>query len=236
MGNPELRPSSGQPFPERHESLGREALNFYEATLRVLSDWPPKPVEVVFFHGRSFGDETGLFELVSEMYRLDAIRYVALFNNEGERVGSTIPYQANPGKTYYSRRLQEMGVDPNRILLADPAYHTRQENETFCKLAQREGWKSAVIVTQPHQLLRAMLGMAKVMEETSYWMEVYTAAPRTTPWLEIVGGSQGLERKPRLAHIQDEFNRILAYQQKGDLASFEKFFAYLINRDQLSSG
>lgn len=80
-----------------------------------------------------------------------------------------------------------------------------------------------------------MLGNVKVMEETSYWMEVYTAAPRTTPWLEIVGGSQGLESKQRLTHIKDEFDRILAYQKKGDIASFEKFFAYLEQRDQLLS-
>ena len=137
--------------PEKRETeQSREALQWYEATLRVLSDYPSKPVEAVFFHGRSFGDETGLFEMVLDMYRTSDIRYIALFNNEGERFGGTVLFQANPGKTYYDLTLQEMGVDSDRILFADPGYNTRQENETFCKLAQRERWKSAVIVAQPH--------------------------------------------------------------------------------------
>ena len=217
---------------EGREGLA-EGLQLYEATLRVLSDWPPKPVEAVFFHGRSFGDDTGLFELVSQMYHQGIVRQVALFNNEGERVGSSIPYQANPGKTHYRLRLQEMGVGSDRILFADPGYNTRQENETFCQLAATEGWESAVIVTQPHQLLRAMLGMVKVMAETNYWMEIYTAAPRTTPWQEVVRGSQGLESKPRLAHIKDELDRILTYQGTGDLASLAELFTYFEQRDKL---
>ncbi|TSC63427.1 MAG: Uncharacterized protein G01um101493_436 [Microgenomates group bacterium Gr01-1014_93] len=129
--------------------------------------------------------------------------------------------------------LREFGVAPERIHFNAPGdTNTRLENENFLTLSREQGWTSGVIITQPHQLLRAMLGMINAMEKRSYWMEIYTTAPRFSPWLEVVKGSQGLELKPRVEHIKDEFNKIIEYMGKGDLASFESLGKYLEKRER----
>ena len=58
--------------------------NFYyevaKATMMVLSSQPPKPVDALFFHSRSFGDFTGLFEIAGEMFKTEYIKFILLFN------------------------------------------------------------------------------------------------------------------------------------------------------------
>lgn len=211
---------------------GENSLNIYKATSMLLSGAPKAPVDVLFFHGRSFGDETGLFEIAGQMYRRDMIRKILVFNNEGERYGSNVPFEANLGKAEYRRRLRAQGILAKDIICPErQAFHTQQENDTFLEHSKKEGFRSGVILAQPHQVLRAMLGMLKAMQEQSYVMEVYAVAPKCTLWQEVVRGNQGLEEKRRVEHIGDELKRVYDYQQLGWLATFEELFIYLAKRE-----
>ncbi|MDO8573443.1 MAG: hypothetical protein Q7R77_01705 [Candidatus Daviesbacteria bacterium] len=210
-----------------------DSRNIYQATTMLLSGRPTKPVDVLFFHGRLFGDDTGLFELAADLVKNKMVGIVALFGNEGERVGSNIPFEANPGKTWYRKQLIEYGVPPDQIIFAaEGGYHTELESDGFLTLAAEKGWLSGAILTQPHQLLRATLGMVRAMQQQWYVMNVYTVTPPTTNWNEIVFGSQGMEAKPRVDHIVDELVRVAKYQQDGGLVSFTELFAYLEKRDR----
>ncbi len=208
-----------------------DAFRIYEATVKLLSSFPPEQVDALFFYSRSFGDDTGLFELAEELYTQNLINIIALFGNEGERVGSSIPFESNPGKTFYTMRLKKLGIPENRIFYTGPAFHTREENDAFLNLAIDRGWKSAVILAQPHQIVRIMLGLVQAMQRKSYWMKVFTAHPKYTPWLEIVMGSQGLEEKMRFRHIEDECNRIFYYIEQGNIATLEQLEDYLQRRE-----
>lgn len=210
-----------------------DSLNIYKASVILLSGCPAKPVDALFFHGRSFGDYTGLFELTAELASSDRVGAVVLFGNEGQRMGSSVPFEANPGKTWCREQLIGYGVSDDKILFAqEGGYHTKWENQDFVRLAGKRGWLSGVILTQPHQILRATLGMIRAMQEQQYGMEIYTAIPSQVPWGEVVKGSQGREEKPRIEHIKDELARVARYQQNGDIASFEDLFAYLESRDK----
>lgn len=209
------------------------AAEFFQASVMVLSGRPTKTVDVLFFHNRSFGDYTDLFEMAGEIFRKGSVRFVTVTNNEGERFGSTIPFEANPGMTECIRCLTEEQQIPSENILVPKtkAFHTRQENNTFLELSRQNSWRSGVILTQPHQLLRAMLGMVQAMGKEGYQMEVYTAAPPSTPWQEIVKGNQGVDLKPRVEYIADELERIYRYQASGELATLDELFEYLKARE-----
>ncbi len=216
----------------RSELEGLDPLQVYQATVMLLSGEPTQPVDALFFHGRSFGDTTNLFELAADFYRRGRTRFIALFNNEGERPGTTLPHQTNEGITWFRKQLVNNGVNQQQIISSrQGGYNTKMENNEFLDLSRDEGWTSAVIMTQPHQLLRAMLGMVRTIRDRNYWMNIWTLAPHLTPWYESVSGSQGFQSKPRIDHIADELIRIPQYQRQEDLASFEELFDYLKRRD-----
>lgn len=214
------------------ENFG-EIAKLYQATVMVLSGRPKEPVDVLFFHNRSFGDYTNLFEMAGEMFRRGGIRFMAVTNNEGERFGSNVPFEANPGVTECIRCLtEEQHIPLENILHPETkAFNTRQENNTFLELSMQKGWTTGRILTQPHQLLRPTLGMIQAMYEARYQMAVYTAAPTQTPWQEIVRGNQGTDLKPRVQHISDELERVYRYQKSGELATFDQLFEYLKERE-----
>lgn len=209
--------------------------NAYRANLMLLSGRPQKHVDVLFFHNRSFGDYTGLYEMARSMYQERQARFIAITNNEGETyLNPTEPFVANPGKTECIRKLTEGSrILRRRILIPEmKALHTREENTAFLDLSIKEGWESAVILAQPHQVLRPFLGLIQTMRQAGYWMDVYAAAPSSTPWLEEVKGNQGEQMKARSEHIDEELGRIYLRQSTNELASFEQLFAYLEAREQ----
>ena len=103
-----------------------------------------------------------------------------------------------------------------------------------------------MIATQPHQLLRAYLGLVKSMADRNYWMRVYAVSPRSKPsdswWTEVYAPSamltpESIPAGPRMRSRFDlmpgEVLKIPEYQKKGDLASFEDFYAYIKHRDSI---
>lgn len=77
-----------------------DPLELFQAQSMVLSNKPPKPVDAVFFHGRSYGDFDGVVATTAELYNQRLANHIALFNTEGERINSNVPFEANPGKTF----------------------------------------------------------------------------------------------------------------------------------------
>lgn len=203
----------------------------FKASIMLEATKTPRPVDALFFHSRSFGDETGLFEVINALYQDGLIKNIVLPNTEGEREGKSIPYEANRGKTAYTDDLIRLGINKNNILYGGPGKNTRTESDGFLTLAKEKDWKKAAVLTQPHQILRAMLGLIKSMEELNYWIYAYPVVPSCTPWQEVVYGSQGAEKKLREEHIRDEYDRIGRYQEQGYLASFESLFKYLKKRE-----
>ncbi|MDO8463070.1 MAG: hypothetical protein Q7S96_02250 [bacterium] len=205
-----------------------DALDVYRATCMLLSDQPKAPVDALLFHAKANGDQRGLIEFVASEQRRGLAQYIAINGSAGEALGGTTPGEAWPGAVEYTNQLCFLGVPPEAIICTRPAFHTRDENDAFLALARERSWRRVAIVTHPHQILRAFLGMVRAMGDAP--LVVYAQTPPHTNWSIVVFGSQGAEAMTRREHIHAEFKRIAAYQAKGDLAEFWQLHEYLGER------
>ncbi len=206
---------------------------FRRAHSFLLHDAPTEPVDAIFMHPLSHGDDDEMFPLAAELLAQKKANYIVLNGSNGEKLGETEPGKAWAGKDDYIRRLKQHGVAEQQIIVAGPAYHTRQNNDVFLEAAKKHGFKTAVTLNQPQQLLRATLGQIKVMNnrEFPYPMQVYATYPEPWDANKKVYGSQGAEQKRRYKLLlDDELDRIISYQAKGDIASFDEFFEYMNKR------
>ena len=109
------------------------------ANLLLLSSQPPKLVDAIFFHDRSYGDFTNLLEMAGVMYKTGAARFIATTNTDAARFGGNIPGEASAGKDWTVKHLLEQQVPIESILHPDtPSHHTREENNSFLELSEDE--------------------------------------------------------------------------------------------------
>lgn len=203
----------------------------------VLSDRPTSPVDAALFFGRSWFDaeKWGLYQLMVDLYKSGTVQYIVTYGLRGQRFGDITPNVVAPSNEYARDRLIKMGVPNENIITApliDPTKNnTLEEGRAFLKEARDHGWNSLVVVANPHQLLRATLGLLGVMDQQAEpSLSIWSAAPTNTDWTRRVRGAQGEHFGPRSDHIDLENGRIRTYQGKGDLASFPRYFDYLSNR------
>ncbi|MBI4093536.1 YdcF family protein [Candidatus Kaiserbacteria bacterium] len=113
-----------------------------------------------------------------------------------------------------------LGVPKEKVLLEEVGPHTRGEADRGMELAKKYGWRTILIVTSPHHEYRAFLTFLKAMRDARLDLRLVRAtAPLSwseeTPWGK------------RIDLLGQEFDRIVEYQKKGDVASYEEGIAYL---------
>jgi len=207
---------------------GNETDELCAAQIMVLSDRPPKRVDALWFFGRARGDTDRLFELVAGELKLGVADHVVINGSDGQRQGGKKPGEAWEGQHVWTLRLNQVGV--HDIRYCKPAGNTKVEGDAMLSYSLEQGWKSAVIICQPHQALRAMLGLVKSMADRGEWMRIYVVVPSCTDWFRPVFGSQGHDELPRYLHIQQELVRIRLYETRGDLCSPTDLIEYCRNR------
>lgn len=198
--------------------------DWVEATLRLVTD-PLASSDAVFFHARAEADDDGLFELVANLHHGGWAKTVVV---NGSKSGTLEPggtVHSYPGVEYYEKRLRLLGI--SSIYETDPAFNTLEENQVFLKLAREKRWKRAILVSQPHQILRIFLGAVQTMKIQGYWMTLYASVPSVTDWLKPVYGSQGQKLLPRHQHISEEEEKVIQYQGRGDIATLDDLLHYL---------
>lgn len=197
-------------------------------------DRPTEPVDILYFFGRSYLDASkeALYQMAVDLYKQKMVKKIIVPGTEGERLGGIIPRESQPGKTLMKNRLVKMGVDEDDVVFNEPGYHTKAEGDAFLRYSAEHNLNRVVVLTNPHQITRAMLGLIKTIDDKDLPIDVYAVTPNPSrfDWQRRVKGSQGLERKPRYMHIQDEIDRIKLYQDKGDLASFDEALSYMARR------
>lgn len=199
------------------------SLEMFQALATLLST-KPASADAVFFHARGFGDDDGLFELAAQLIKDGAARFVAINGFDGEGMGSE---KVSLGKDEYLRRLEECGLERSSITLTEPARNTRDENTAFLGLARERGWQSAIIIAQPHQLFRIILGALNEMKRRQMSFILRWAYPSNVDWQKLIRASQGEVRNCRFDDIRAEFERIPRYIAKGDLVTLGELIEYL---------
>ncbi len=191
-------------------------------------------VDTVFVFGRALGDFegdaniTGLLDFAVDLY-IDCASSITV-------PGYNPPARENhtdyPGGHAWRDYLINQEVNEGDIFLTSGemrVQHTRSEGDEFIECARKEGWRSALILANPHQILRAMLGLVKTLKIFNYHMCLYPAAPPRVAWRKEVYGSKGQRRLRRHEHINEEWARIQRYQAQGDLASLAELRDYLLS-------
>lgn len=206
-----------------------DASNLFTAQSMALSLEPKETVEAIFFHTRAERDDDNLFEIAAKTHMDGLTLFIILNGSDGQGMDG-IPQSGWPGKTVYIEKLANLGVPRSAILLSGIGKNTREENREYLKVAQGLGFNRVAILAQPHQMLRATLGLIKEMSVQAYHMQIYCLVPHATDWQKKVYGNQGKNFKPRLEHAADECERIIKYTESGDLATPQEFFAYFQKR------
>jgi uncharacterized SAM-binding protein YcdF (DUF218 family) len=121
-------------------------------------------------------------------------------------------------------RLLELGVPDAAVYAEETAAHTKAEADRMMELARERGWKSMLLVTSPHHQYRAFLTFLRAMHQAGLDL-VLRNTPAPLPWFS----DQPWGRRADL--LERELQQIAAYQEKGDVASYEEGIAYLERRD-----
>ncbi|TSC93686.1 MAG: Uncharacterized protein CEN91_149 [Candidatus Berkelbacteria bacterium Licking1014_85] len=192
----------------------------------ILSRKPDFCADAVLFHSRGFNDNDGLFKLAASLVSDSFARYIVINGFEGERFDGKMG-KTSPGALSYKKSLLAENVHQDKIIISEPAKNSREENKMFLKLAKENGWMNVIIISQPHQLLRLMLGALKEIKNRGMRIGLYSTAPNSTNWRKKVYASQGEKRDARFDDIQSEFKRISKYIKDGHLATLEELVEYL---------
>lgn len=205
---------------------------------RVLAPWhlapwptPSTAYPVAFVFSRCPGNwehapptNEGLLWLAAELHRSGVARQIAIPGTGADRGPETTTY---PGCRVWSRALAALGVPEDALVLVPgDGAHTRIEGDDFVRLAKERGWRDALILMNPHETLRVMLGLLVSFRLFAHPMRARPVTPAATDWNRAVYGSQGELRMARAHHILEEARRVLAYQRKGDLASLDELDRY----------
>lgn len=194
-------------------------------------------VDAIFVFGRAKGEweagrgNEGVLQTAVDLFEKRLAPRIVIPGYAGNPDGKGgIIRSAYPGRERWKEELTYLSVPVGSVALTRGAgTNTKTEGDDFVLLARQHSWRKAVVVTQPHQMLRAMLGLVKTMEQVDYWMNVLPVCPSQIDWAAPVYGSQGKKCLLRQEHIDEEWDRIPRYQKQGDLATFKELERYLCN-------
>ncbi len=114
--------------------------------------------------------------------------------------------------------LLERGVPEEAIEIESNSMNTRDQSLHICEMAKQRGWKSVIMVGSfPHYQARYYLTFLQGKKETGWNGTVIPAAAMLNVD-QIPGGRD----KTAGELMEEEFEKILAYQEKGHVASFEE--------------
>jgi hypothetical protein len=111
-------------------------------------------------------------------------------------------------------------LDPNQIVLTEPAVHTYMEAVNLQMAAERHQWKKIGILSFPYHIARCLLthlSVKKMRKTDIRWFECVEK--------QVLGGE--ILRKTRAEMLLEEWTRIEKYIQSGDCVSLEEGIEYL---------
>lgn len=116
--------------------------------------------------------------------------------------------------------LRKLGVPDDALVVRETAMNTKEESVQMLDLIHERGWHSVLIVTSPHHQYRAFLTWLATVQAAGSTVHVINAPVPLSMTEETPQG-----RREDL--LPQEFERIAAYQTKGDVASYEEGIEYL---------
>ncbi|MEN9582743.1 MAG: hypothetical protein RL641_697 [Candidatus Parcubacteria bacterium] len=192
------------------------------SAILTTTDKLEKPVDALFFFGRVSADANDLlFNLASKTYHSGAVEYILINGLEAKE-------EYGQSKAEWVKKLNMRFV--KKIEFFEPAKTTAQESRHMVAYAKKKGWKSAVVLAQPHQLARCMRALIRSMKDAGYWMKIYCISPKCN-FFEKTAGSQNLFFMERWKHIGLEYSLIQGVAH--NLATYEELVEYYRVRESI---
>lgn len=196
-----------------------------------------KKVDAIFVWGRAADEwratryDDSVLKAASDLYRLTgAVVTIPGYCGSDKGQGET----GYPGPRVWRGALMAFGVPDDHVTdTVGNGYHTKSEMDDFLELALAKKWSTIVAVTQQPYALRAMLGTVKSLADHSLkHLIIVPAWAHWLDWSRECHGSQGEGPYQRVRWIDEEYERIPRYQEKGDLASLDDLYQYLVQIHQ----
>jgi len=171
-----------------------------------------------------------LFDHIVSMLRGRQVKKIAVSGSDGRGWDDArdFPTAAWPGVFWYLDELMARDIFREEIvpITMGPQRQSLQETEALLRQANKEGWKTIVMVTVDYHRPRQVLGMVKQMKMLGQRRLYFPSIP--FDWSTEMLGSQNARTSTGAEEAFTDWNiKIPMYQEKGDLASITEFNEYI---------
>lgn len=207
-------------------------------TMSRHSECPDVP-SAIFLSARAGGDweqterNQGLINLAAQIYkgwsRYEGSEPYIVLNGEANVDQGGKPISTSyGGPELWEKELLEYGIAADVIIRSEGGQNTGAETISFVKLAHERGWGNAMILANPHQLLRTMMAMVKAMEKIGYRFKVSPTAPTEYSWKTLGYGSQGGNLETWWQQAISEAVKVVDYIERGWVCTFDELREYVL--------
>lgn len=187
-------------------------MNEFEKLKQLLLQHVPKKANAIVFLA---GDRFHRTAKVTELYHAGLAPWVVVTSSAHNYAYGSLPAHV------IVRKLRSLKIPEEHMIWEETGAHTRGEAESTLRLAQEHGWKTLLLVTTEYHQYRAFLTFVKTMRDMNMELELIMVPENEFPQFHS---------KTYEDVIAGEIERIMIYQQKGDVASYEEGIAYLQKR------
>jgi len=205
-------------------------VNKIEATVltRVLCD-SGSIIEpgILYLVGETVDNEISVIRRGASLWKAGRVSLIALVD------GRT--YKGYPEYTHWLQLLRKHGVPEDGVLKipvsSNQDFNTLIEAQVVIAHMKELRIGTLVISASPfHQLIKFMM-FVRVAMGVYPQLKIYNAVGETMDWNKEVRYSQRTQRLTRKELISNELNKILMYQENGDICSFKEIEHYFEWRD-----
>lgn len=131
-------------------------------------------------------------------------------------------------RTWFEPTLENLSVEPygltryEGVIIHPHAHHSKEQGDWIAATARDLGLESIALVVSPYHLPRAYLTFVKCFEQADVNIALYPAPVHIAP--SVPAPETGLTSWEL---VPGEVERILTYQEKGDVATYEELQEYL---------
>jgi hypothetical protein len=201
--------------------------NQIEAIFRVLCDSPPAvPTNAVHIFAQTIDNTQPVLESAKRIIDESLTSSVILLKTDA--------HQGYPGFKVWKQKLIELGIADECIIGVDlnaDSHNTLTEAQAIIRFAKSHQYSSLIISSPPFHQLRAFMTAVTVALAEAPGLKIYSIPARAQVWTGKVTHSQGMLVASRCKLIKTELLRIVKYDHKGDLISFDEVIGYLNRRD-----
>lgn len=136
----------------------------------------------------------------------------------------------NPAKgsllaSVLAESLKARGIPEQSIITDNESQNTYQQAQVIIKMAKKNNWHKIILVATHYHQYRAFLTFLKVRNDLGCNIEIFNAPARYASWFENTPWGR------RINLLGEELEKIIEYQSKGHVASFEDGIKYFEQKE-----